>query len=334
MKFRYIFNLLLIAGLSLGMVSCSEKLGTDNSGEDTEDGPSFGGGTSSDGTSGQGVSLVSFLNGIASQQGANVPRKKIYIVAHRGNTYAGMMAGCPDNSIPAIKKAIEVGADMIELDVRTTKDGKLVLMHDETINATTNGTGNVADLTLEQIKSYTMDRGGAAYKENGQTISVPTFEEAMLAVKGQKIYVNLDIKAVKSPTMLLSILDKTGTMNQVMIYGGSANKEYAETAQKRYYSDIAIHPQISAATGVDQWKSYPTAKLFQYNYDLWYNGSSIAKDVRAKGCLTYSNILNYDSQIKNGNYTALDKFINSETDFIQTDFCEKVHEYLQKKGLR
>ena len=74
MKFKHIFNLLLIAGLSLGMVSCSEKLGTDNSGEDTEDGPSFGGGTSSDGTSGQDVSLVSFLNDIASKQGANVPR--------------------------------------------------------------------------------------------------------------------------------------------------------------------------------------------------------------------------------------------------------------------
>lgn len=334
MKIRHILNLMLIAGLSLGMVSCSEKVGPDNSTDGTEDGPTFGGGTSSDGTSDQSVSLISFLNDIASQQGANVPRNKVYIVAHRANTYAGMMAGCPDNSIPAIKKAIEVGADMIELDVRTTKDGKLVLMHDETIDASTNGSGKVEDLTLEQIKSYTMDRGGAAYKENGQTVSVPTLEEAMLAVKGEKIYVNLDIKAVKSPTMLLSILNSTGTMGQVMIYGGSTNKEYAETAQKRYSSDIAIHPQISAASAVDSWKSYPTAKLFQYNYDLWYNGSSIAKDVRAKGCLTYSNILNYDSQIKNGNYAALDKFIKSETDFVQTDFCEKVHEYLQKNGLR
>lgn len=335
MKIRKSFTFLLVAALSFGMAACSEKIegsNTDTEGTE-EDGPSFGGGSTNGGSAAEGATLLSFFNGIIAQQGANIPRQKIYIVAHRANTFAGMRAGCPDNSIPAINKAIEVGADMVELDVRTTKDNKLILMHDPDLAASTTGTGYVADMTLDQIRQYRMDRNGSAYKENGKVVDlkVPTLEEAMLACKG-KIYVNLDIKAVKSPTMLLSILNKTGTMGQVMIYGGG--KEYAEIAQQKGWGDVAIHPHISSASALDSWKNVSQAKLFQYNYDLWYNGSSIAKDVRAKGGLTYSNILNYDAQLLNGNFTTLDKFIKSETDFIQTDYCEKVDEYLKKKGLR
>ena len=332
MKIRNIFSLMLVAALSLGMLSCQEKDGpTENGGGTEDDAPSFGGGSGNAGSTIQETALIAFLNDIAAQQGANKPRNKIYICAHRANTYAGMVEGRPDNSIPAIEKAIELGVEMVELDVRTTKDNKLVLMHDETVNASTNGSGKVADMTLDQIKKLTMDRGGAPYKQNGKTVSVPTLEEAMLACKG-KIYVNLDIKHVQSPMMLVYTLHQTGTLGQVMIYGGG--KEYAEIAQQRGYGDLALHPHISNASGVDSWKSYPTARLFQYNYSDWYNGSTIAKDVRAKGGLTYSNILNYDSQISKGNYTALDKFIASETDFVQTDYYEKVDEYLKKKGLR
>ena len=56
--------------------------------------------------------------------------------------------------------------------------------------------------------------------------------------------------------------------------------------------------------------------------------------MRAAGCLTYTNILNYDKQMLNGNYSYLQKFVNSETDFIQTDYAEMVHEYLDTDGLR
>lgn len=333
MNIKSLINCFLVAILTVALVSCEKP---DNNGGAVEEGPSFGGGSAGSGSSQLGEkTLLSLLNEIISKQGANTPRQKVYVVAHRANSYAGIKEGCPDNSIPAIEKAIEVGADMVELDVRTTSDGKLILMHNETINATTNGTGSVANMTLAQIKSYTMDRGGSAYKDkNGNTVQVPTLEEAMLACKG-KIYVNLDIKAVKSPLSLLYILNQTGTMGQVMIYGGG--KEYAEIAQQRGWGDIAIHPFIGDVSGVDSWKSVPQAKLFQYDYNEWYNnGNMIAAGVRAKGGLTYSNILSYDSHIIKAtpNYTYIDKFIASETDFIQTDYCDKVHDYLNKKGLR
>ena len=59
-----------------------------------------------------------------------------------------------------------------------------------------------------------------------------------------------------------------------------------------------------------------------------------AKEMRAEGFLTYSNILDFDAQMKVGNYAALDRFIASETDFIQTDYVEIVDAYLKERGLR
>lgn len=276
-----------------------------------------------------GQSLLSVFDGIIAQQGASKPRTKVYIVAHRANTKAGIEAGCPDNSIPAIKKAIEMGADMVELDVRTTKDGHLVLMHDATINATTNGTGNVADYTLEEIRSFSMKRGSKVYLENGEPVRVPTLEEALNCCKG-KMFINMDLKGVKTPADLVKLIQDTGMQGQVMLYcSGSTAKNYQSMD-----SSMAVHPHIGSASDLGQYSSCPGAKLFQYSYGLWLEGGSIAKDVRAKGFITYSNLLNYDSQTISGNHDYIDTFIASETDFVQTDYCEYVAAYLRNEGLR
>lgn len=328
---KHLLSIFLITSLAVGINSCSGLDADSSNGDNTGDGPSFGGGANSGSGDAiaQGQTLLGLFNELISQQGANVPRQKIYLVAHRASTHSGRVLGCPDNSIPAIKKAIEVGADMLELDVRTTSDGKLILMHDESINATTNGSGYVSKMTLEQIRSYDMERNGTVYKENGQSVKVPTLEEALQACKG-KVYVNLDLKDVVSPSKLVRTIADAGMQGQVMLYCSGAD------AIEYQYKDqtIAVHPFIGSAGGVDQYASCPGAKLFQYDISVWYSGQTLAKEVRAKGYLTYSNILDYDSQIFNGNYSALDKFIASETDFCQTDHCEVIHEYLKNKGLR
>ena len=78
----------------------------------------------------------------------------MWTCAHRSNTYKGIRDGIPENSIPAIQYAIEVGADMIEIDPRATSDGVIVNMHNTTINATTNGTGAVANMTYQTLYQY------------------------------------------------------------------------------------------------------------------------------------------------------------------------------------
>lgn len=75
--------------------------------------------------------------------------KTVLVAAHRG-----AHKGNFENSIASTLRSIELGVDIIEVDVRTTKDGKLVLMHDSSIDRTTTGEGKVGDLTFEQIRKY------------------------------------------------------------------------------------------------------------------------------------------------------------------------------------
>lgn len=86
----------------------------------------------------------------------------IKVVAHRG----GVGLDVPENTLPAIQKAIDIGAQLVEIDVRETKDGHLILMHDATVDRTTNGSGRVEDMTLKEIRE--LDAGGwhAVTEEN------------------------------------------------------------------------------------------------------------------------------------------------------------------------
>jgi glycerophosphoryl diester phosphodiesterase len=90
------------------------------------------------------------------------------LCAHRG-----AMSTHPENTIPALVEAVRLGAHMIEFDIQFTKDGALVLMHDSTVNRTTNnGLGKVSDLTLAQIKS--LDAGSKFGAQFAGT-RIPTF---------------------------------------------------------------------------------------------------------------------------------------------------------------
>src|SRR3954453_8427155 len=111
---------------------------------------------------------------IAATTAATQPSGGIWISAHRG---AKTVA--PENTIAAYEAAVKAGADYIELDVRRTRDGKLVIMHDSTVDRTTNGHGAVADLTSEGIETL----------DAGQGQRVPTFREALLWAKQRGVHI-------------------------------------------------------------------------------------------------------------------------------------------------
>jgi len=90
------------------------------------------------------------------------------LIAHRGGP-----AYAPENTLTAFRNAIAVGADWIEMDIQMTQDGALVIVHDETVDRTTNGTGRVRDLTLEQVRPLV-----ASCNER-----VPTFDEVIVLAK-------------------------------------------------------------------------------------------------------------------------------------------------------
>ena len=110
------------------------------------------------------------------------------IFAHRGSKGTH-----PENTLASFKEAVRVGSDGIELDVHLTKDGHLVVIHDETVDRTTNGTGEIRNLTLAEIKA--MDAGSWFHnKYAGEKI--PTLEEVLLLLTelGFNGQLNIELK--------------------------------------------------------------------------------------------------------------------------------------------
>ena len=105
--------------------------------------------------------------------------------AHRGASYY-----TPENTLAAFEKAIKMGADGIELDVQMTKDGELVVVHDETINRTSNGKGYVKDYTLEQLKKYDFSNKHITYKGE----KIPTLQEVYELIKPTSLTINVELK--------------------------------------------------------------------------------------------------------------------------------------------
>lgn len=132
-------------------------------------------------------------------------RNKFIVVAHRGNH-----VNVPENTVAAIEETIRCGADYAELDLRTTKDGQLVLMHNATVDKMTNGKGNVADLTLAEIKQLQVR------STDGKVYRVPTFAEALQACKG-RLNIYLDFKAADVPETWKQ-LQAAGMEKQVIVY--------------------------------------------------------------------------------------------------------------------
>jgi glycerophosphoryl diester phosphodiesterase len=110
----------------------------------------------------------------------------VLVVAHRG-----MVSGFPENTLAAFRQAIVMGFSAIEIDLRATADGQIVVMHDDTVDRTTSGHGKVSELTLAEIRS--LDAGRHAGPEFADQ-KVPTFQEVLETVRGSGTKLVLDIK--------------------------------------------------------------------------------------------------------------------------------------------
>jgi len=138
------------------------------------------------------------------------PEDTVKIIAHRG-----VKKFAPENTLPAIQKAIEMGIDYVEIDIRETSDGEIVLMHNSTVNATTNGSGAVSAITLEDIKKLD---AGIKFGEKFKGTAVPTLREAF-AIMQAKIGGYIDFKA-GSPEKVVRIVEEFKMEDDVVVYGG------------------------------------------------------------------------------------------------------------------
>jgi glycerophosphoryl diester phosphodiesterase len=135
----------------------------------------------------------------------------IVVVGHRGT-----VKFAPENTLAAFRKAIELGADLLEVDVRETRDGHLVLMHDSTVNRTTNGTGRVAAMTLAEIKRLD---AGSWFSPEFDGERVPTLREALVAIRGLAVP-DIDFKA-GDPRKLVELLRQECPVEHITLYCGN-----------------------------------------------------------------------------------------------------------------
>ena len=139
------------------------------------------------------------------------------LLAHRGS-----MALWPENTLYGFERAASTGANVMEIDVRQTADGEIVVIHDETVDRVADGTGRVADLTLDELKSldfaYRFIKDGDEKSElRGKGLTIPTLKELFLAMPGS--YFNIDIKAdsEKLTRDLLNLIRTQGQIEKVVI---------------------------------------------------------------------------------------------------------------------
>ena len=120
----------------------------------------------------------------------------IVVVAHRGCHEVAPTHGfgeTPENSFAALEHCVSMGVDMMETDIHMTADGHLVIMHDATVDRTTNGHGTIAQMTLADIRKLRLRQNLGGYSEPLTEERVPTLEELLHAAKG-RITLNLDVK--------------------------------------------------------------------------------------------------------------------------------------------
>jgi glycerophosphoryl diester phosphodiesterase len=123
------------------------------------------------------------------------------ITAHRGAGYLE-----PENTLRALQRALALGVDQIEVDARLTRDGHLILMHDPTVDRTTNGTGKVEDLSLAEIRQL-----DAGFGER-----VPTLDEAFELTRGQVI-LQIELKGPGTAPAVVRAVEAAGMEREVIL---------------------------------------------------------------------------------------------------------------------
>lgn len=129
------------------------------------------------------------------------------IIAHRG--FSG---NYPENTMLAFRKAVELGVDWIELDVRLSLDHKLIILHDHKMNRTTNGRGRLEKKTSDEINCYHTKKGRQ---------SIPTLRDVFDLVKNSGTKINVEIKNIWAAKPVVDLINECGMINQVIVSSGN-----------------------------------------------------------------------------------------------------------------
>lgn len=263
--------------------------------------------------------------------------QQVLVAAHRGD-----WRNAPENSLQAVKNAALMGVDMVEIDLKRTSDSVIVIMHDETINRTTNGTGKVSDYTFAEIRKFGLRNGLGRVT----THQIPTLEEVMMLAKQYNLQVNLD-KSFPYFREAFEICKATGTLGLALF---KTEAPYEES-YKRYGSlldSIRFMPVINLDKPLAQnmLQQY-ISKMKPYAAELIFTKDS-SSTLQKPGIVTQSGTkiwfnslwpsLNAghddDKAVDDGNTAeSWDWLISHGATIIQTDRPKELLQYLRQRKL-
>lgn len=284
----------------------------------------------------------------------NAPGSDYVLVAcHRGD-----WRNYPENSIPAIESVIAMGADIVELDVKMTKDSVIVLSHDPNLRRCTNwkgesGSSGIDKQTLAEIKGLKLKR---AHGIATDSLRMPTLEEAFLVCK-DRILINID-QGFQYYDLIMPVAEKVGITKQLLIKGGDAvdfvNAKMNEYPEKMMYMPI-VSPKKDSCRAlksfIEAGRAHPADKPVAY--ELCYGVDCSPADyqeavdlVRAAGSRAWLNTLwpslcgrGYDDDAafeawkKTGSPASVyGEILKTGVSMIQTDRPELLLNYLRSIG--
>lgn len=264
----------------------------------------------------------------------------VVVVSHRGD-----WRNYPENSIPAIESVIRMGVDMMELDLKMTKDSVLVLCHDWTLDRTTTGHGPVSDYSYEELLQFDLKRGhGIAIPG----LKIPTLRQALEVCK-DRITVNVD-QGYQYYDQVLEIAEELGVTDQLLIKSGNlwgdVQSKLAEHSHNLMYMPVVT--LNGSEWSHTLFESYITDSVPQMAYELCFDelndeahetinrvlksGSKVwVNTIWASLCGGYDDDRAFDSDDPASVY---DTILNLGTSIIQTDRPELLIRYLESKGRR
>ena len=261
--------------------------------------------------------------------------KKPVVIAHRGD-----WRNACENSLLAITNAIDMGVDIVEIDLKKTADNQLVLMHDHTLDRTTTGKGYVNDKTLIEIKALYL-KDGAGHKTE---FKVPTLKEALLEAKG-KVLVNLD-QSYEYFEEVLPVLKETGTMNLVIMKGYNVPIDEVKGKLGVYYDSIQYMPIIKLGAKNNKERVKEVKENLPEGVEFTFTSDTIPTvneffELQKKGTRVWVNALwsnhnaghHDDRAYLEDPDLAYGWLISKGVNMIQSDRPELLLEYLRSKGI-
>lgn len=213
--------------------------------------------------------------------------------------HRGAMGYAPENTISSVKKALELGVDMIELDVVTCKTGELLVFHDEHLGIRTNGVGLLLDKTYNQIRQFLVHN-----KEK-----IPTLKEVFEVVKG-KVPLILDVKNKNIARKLVTLIARYDMEDKVII----------SSFRKRVLQEVkALHPDIKTSLPV-YFKPWNLGRLVrQYRISMIQPhkrliSKAFLDEAKALDLAVYVWTLNEDEEIKQHKELGVDGIISDYPD--------------------